>query len=448
MGEKWVVVGGGFRGIVGAHLLASRKDDVVLLDGGKTLGGGLSSAPWNNFYLDRGCQLFDNSDDRTTAILLDLLGDNIEPVAVRYASVTNGVMTQGVAIPDLGAYGETIARQVLDELTEAAGRQYDESRNLQETLDARFGPTAARYLATVAYKMYRIEPADLDAAAFRLSPFRRIKFLSDAAADTLKENPVFDDLVASSSQADPMRFYRARAGAYPHRHFYPKRHGLHGFAESAGARLRELGVAMRLGQGIERVELSAHAAAAVLANGETIRADRVLWALDAGALERALLQENTIAPLVHGVPMVLHYFVIEGAAAGPFTYLQNFDVDDYVFRASIPGSYVANTHPDGLSYVCCEVPATVDSAEWRDVEGGAGRAWAQLQRHGLVRSDRPVDTLSVTTPRSYWMPRVGYGDARRALTARLQDTPRLVRTDDLAFSRSDIVASVMQALDA
>lgn len=448
MGEKWVVVGGGFRGIVGAHLLASRKDDVVLLDGGTTLGGGLSSAPWNGFYLDRGCHLFDNTDDRTTEILLDLLGDNVEPVAVRYASVTNGVMTEGIAIPDLGAYGETIARLILDELTEAAGRPYHESRNLQETLDARFGPTAGRYLASVAYKMYRIELAGLDAASFRLSPFHRIRFLPDAAADALKENPVFDDRVASSSQADPMRFYRARAGAYPHRHFYPKRHGLHGFAESAGVRLQQLGVAVRLGQGIERVELSAHAAAVVLLNGETIRADRMLWALDASALERALLRGSTIAPHVHAVPMVLHYFVIEGAAAGSLTYLQNFDADDYLFRASVPGGYVTSARLDGLSYVCCEVPTTLGAAEWRDAEAGAGRAWAQLQRHGVVRTDRPVDTLTVRTPTSYWMPRVGYGDACRMLTAQLKDAPRLVRTDDLVFSRSDIVASLMQALDA
>ena len=32
MAKRWLVVGGGFRGIVGAYLLASADHDVVLID--------------------------------------------------------------------------------------------------------------------------------------------------------------------------------------------------------------------------------------------------------------------------------------------------------------------------------------------------------------------------------------------------------------------------------
>jgi protoporphyrinogen oxidase len=446
MAEKWLVVGGGFRGIVGAYLLASRKDDVVLLDGGTSLGGGLSSAYWKGFYLDKGCHLFDNSDDRTTAVLLDLLGDNVASVSVRYASVTNGTKVDGIAIPNLEAYGPEVGRDLLYELIHAAARPPGHCQNLQETLDARFGATAGRYLATAAYKMYRIDPARLDAEAFRLSPFRRIKFLADPVADLLKESPLFDDRVASSSEADTMRFYRDRARAYPHRNFYPKTHGLRGFFENAGERLHALGVSMQLGQTIERLEVTAHAAAIVLSNGEKITGDRVLWTSDTRTLEHVLMRGTTIADYVHSVPMVLHYFVIEKAAEGAYTYIQDFDVDDYFFRASVPGGYVANAHPEGLSYVCCEVPTTVESPEWQSPEAFAERAWAQLQRYGVVRSDRPLDTLTVKTPTSYWMPRVGYGNACKSITAHLEDTPRLVCADDLVFSKDDIVRSLLQVV--
>jgi protoporphyrinogen oxidase len=437
MGERWIVVGGGFRGHVGAYLLASRKDDVVLVDAGRS--GGLSSPePWHGLYLDRGCHLIDNADDRTTAILLDFLGDNVAPVNVRYASVTNGVTTEGVAIPDLGAYGDAAARRILDELTKAVAQPPYDARTLQDVLDARFGPTAGRYLAGVTRKMYCAEPAALDAAAFALSPFHRIKFLPDAEADVLKRDLAFDDRVASSSAADPMRFYRARAGAYPHRNFYPKRDGLHGLRESAIARLRALGVTIRTGEAVARVETDMHAATVVLANGDTVRGDRVLWTLDAGALAQALAGENTLAGHVHAVPMVLHYFLIAASDAGPLTYLQNFDARDDVFRVSVPGSYVSPP-PGALSYVCCEVPGQHDDA---------AQAWSQVRRHGMARCERPLDTLTVTMPRSYWMPRVGYGDASHALTAHVKNLPRLTHTDDLVFARSDVVASLMRALDA
>lgn len=445
MAERWLVVGGGFRGIIGAYLLASKGKDAILLNRGKNLGGELYS-DWNGFCLDRGCRLFSNSDDTTTAILMDILEDNVAPIMVRYASVTNRIKTDGVSIPDLGAYGQDAGRDILRELVKASAQPDGECRNLQEKLDARFGATAGRYLAAAAYKMYRTEPVTLEAESFRMTPFRRIKFLADSVTDVLKENPVLDDRVASSSQSDPMRFYRDRAGAYPYRNFYPKAHGLRGFCEKAQERLDKLGVSVLLGQAMERLDINSRGAAVVLSNGEEIRGDYMLWTSGLEPLEKFLGLENTIGAYIHHVPMVLHYFVIEKAAEGPYTYLQNFDREDCVFRASVPGSYGANTCPDGLSYVCCEVPTTIGSPEWNSPEECAQRAWAELQRYGVVRSDRWLETKTEKTPISYWIPKIGYLKVAHGITSRLQDKPRFVASDELVFSMNGIISSLLQLI--
>jgi len=446
MAERWVVVGGGFRGIIGAYLLASQGKEVVLLDGGKNLGGVLNSTNWKGFYLDKGCHLFDNSDDKMTAITLDILGDNVAPVSVRYASITNGIKADELAIPNLEAYGPAVGRDILHELVEASVAPDRACANLQQRLDARFGTTAGRYLAAAACKMYRAEPVSLEAESFRLTPFRRIKFVADPVADVLKGNPILDDRVASSSQSDPMRFYRDRAGMYPHRNFYPKAHGLRGFCEQAQERLSKLGVSVLLGQAMERLHINSNKSTVVLSNGEEISGDRMLWTSGLEALEKFLGAGRAIAEYIHHVPMVLHYFVIEKSAEGPYTYVQNFDLKDYVFRASVPGSYVAGACPEGLSYVCCEVPTTMDSPEWHRPEEFAERAWGEIQRHGVVRADRPVEALTVKVPTSYWMPKVGYGEASKKLAVPLKDEPRFVRTDDLVFAKNDIISSLLQLI--
>ena len=63
MSKPWLVVGGGFRGIISAYLLALKGNKVVLVERGPHLGGALYSEEWKGFYLDRGCQAFDNNSD-------------------------------------------------------------------------------------------------------------------------------------------------------------------------------------------------------------------------------------------------------------------------------------------------------------------------------------------------------------------------------------------------
>ncbi len=447
MSERWLVIGGGFRGIIGADLLASKGKDVVLLERSPYLGGVLYSAEWKGFYFDKGCHLFDNDSDANTSILMDILQGDVEPVSVIYASITNGVKTDGIALPDLETYGGVAVRNILYELVEALAKPVPNCRNMQEKLDARFGSTAGQYLSNAAYKIYRTEATALDADAFELTPFPRIKFLDDSIANILKGHPTLNDRVAASSQSDPMKFYRHRARIYSSRYFYPKEHGMQGFCDKAKQCLDNLGVSLLMGVGIEQLKFNTPGVTLSLSNGEEIAGDRVLWTAGVEAIGKLLDNGDMISNYIHHVPMVLYYFVIEAGSEGKYTFLHNYDQADLFFRASVPGSYGPHTCPAGLSYVCCEVPTTVDSPEWHNPEKYLERVWAELQRYGVVQGDRPIDTLTVKTPTSYKMPKTGYSKAFERIAESLKAEHRILGADQWDLSRNDIIRSLQKVLD-
>lgn len=446
MVERWLVIGAGFRGIVASYLLASKGKDVVLLERSQHLGGVLYSADWKGFYLDKGCHLFDNSCDIKTSIIMDILEGEVEPVPVTYASVTNGIKTDGIAIPNLAVYGKPKVQNILYELLESSSKPESSCQTLQEKLDTRFGATTGQYLVHVAEKIYRIAASNLEADSFPLTPFRRIKFLDDSIANTLKEIPILDDRVAASSQADPMKFYRDRAKVYPFRNFYPKEHGMRGFCEKAKQHLEKVGVSMIMGCSIERLNFNKSNAIVTLSNGENISGDRVLWTAGIEAIAK-LLGNGDIAQYIHHVPMVVYYFVIDKDVEGKYTYLHNFDRDNLFFRASVPGSYGRHACSPGLSYVCCEVPTTLDSPEWHHPEEFTERVWTEMQKYEVVKQGQPIDSLIMKTPTSYKMPKVGYSEAVKNITDFLINESPIFGAEQWDFSKNDIIQSLQNLID-
>ena len=451
MAERWLVVGGGFQGIVGAYLLSRAGHDVVLIDGAKTgadLGGIMSSRIWKGFFLDFGCHLFANTDDKPTAVIMDLIGeDNVHPVKVSYASIINRQKTEGFAIPDLESYGEDSTRQILDQLLEAVAVCHaPSSKDLQGALVARFGPIAGSYLSDAARKMYQIEPTEISDDAFGMTLFQRIRIAEDSVADILKESPKLDARVASSSQADPMRFWRDKAQKFPFREFYPNQHGMRGFCERASNRLQELGTSLQLGQSVERVRLANDRASISLANGEQFTGDHVLWTSGIEALGKALGLGDSITRHIHHLPTVLYYFVIEEGTEGPYTYIHDYDMEDLVFRASAPGTYGTNVCPEGLSYVCGEVPTKLGSPLWNNPESFASQVWDEFQLYDVVRCPQPSNLLTMKAQSSYKLPKTGYRQAAAQFLKGVEGHPRLTLTDQWIASRNPIIVSLQETL--
>ncbi len=452
MAKRWLVVGGGFRGIVGAYLLASAGHDVVLIDSVQSssdLGGVLSSALWKGFYLDKGCHLFANTNDKITTVIMGLLGEEkAHPVPIHYASVTNGKKTDGFAIPDLNAYGKQASRDILYELLEVVSEpSAPREANLQERLNNRYGMRAGQYLAAAFSKMYQVDPADIAPEALSMTPFQRIHFIEDRAADILKESPKLDERVASSSQSDPMRFWRDQAQNFSFREFYPREHGMRGFCEQAAFRLQELGVSFQLGHGVAQLCSDDNRVTLVLSDGQQVDGEQVLWTSGIENLEQAIGLGDSISVHIHCVPTILYYFVIQRGEEGPYTYIQDFDEKDLIFRASVPGSYGMHNCPEGLSYLCAEISTKLSSPELASPQEHSARVWKELQKYDVVRCEEPVDTLSVKVPISYKLPKVSYWDAAQQIFDNLKHDQRIAVAEQWKFTKHDIIRSLQELVE-
>jgi phytoene dehydrogenase-like protein len=447
--DKWLVVGGGFRGIVGSYLLAKRGRDVVVLERGKELGGVLNSAEWNGYCLDKGCHLFDNDSNAETSIALELMQQAYIPINVVYASVTNGTKTDGIAIPDLQAFGEDRARDMLYEVTRAStdAGVCESSGNLREVLDRRFGTTAGNMLGEAARKMYQIDIEELDASGFRLTPFNRVKIVDYEMAQVLKQSPLLDEKIAASSQGDPLKFYRDKAGKYPFRNFYPNKSGMRGFCESASRCLDEQGVRVLMDCGLKDLQFGASGARAVLSNGEILEVDNVLWAAGIEPLAQFLGLEALVGRCLHQVSMVIYYYMFAKGLEGEYTYQRNYDPQDLFFTASLPGKYGPGTCPEGYSYACCEVPTHVGSPQWEDPEASTRRIWEELVRYGMVTGGEPEHTLAFKVPKTYKMPKVGFGTLVDAIWEKIGRESPIIGVEDWEFSKNDIIRDIELIID-
>jgi protoporphyrinogen oxidase len=445
--ESWLVIGGGFQGIIGAYLLALNGKKVTLIERSSRLGGVLDSIKWNDFYLDKGCHLFDNSSDITTKVMREILKDDIEPVSVTYASVVNSIKTDGIAIPDLANFGDKVVKDILYELIKAFTQPEAKPETLTDKLKLRFGETASNLLVKAAEKMYQTDVSQLEETSFALTPFQRIKFLDNSLATILKTSSVLDERVAASSQLDPMKYYRDRASSYPYRNFYPKTQGLRGFCQKAQETLTEAGVSIILGKAITELKLSSSSGTTILEDSQEITGDKILWTLGVEAFEKIFMNDNKVARYVHHVPMILYYFIIDKNIEGEYTYLQNFDMSDLFFRASVPGKYGYDNCPSELSYVCCEVPTTLDSPEWHNPEHFTERIWQEIQKFQVVQPGGFLETFITKTPTSYKLPKVGYSQVVNELIQSLNDMYPVKGLEQSNFAKNDIILYIKKLLD-
>ncbi len=436
----FLIVGGGFRGIVAAYYLAAAGHKITLVEGAPFLGGVMHSGKWNGFYLDKGCHLFSNDNVEVTGVLLDILDRAVVPVKFRYASVTEGRLSEGFAIPDLTVLGSERCSRILYETIEAATRDNGDGANLAETLVRRFGPSAAEALGRAAAKMLRAEPAELDPSVLRTANFGRARIVPDGEAALLKTIPELDKRIAGSSQGDPFRYTPEAKAVYPHRNFYPAQRGMRGFCDAAERYLVDAGVALCLGTRIDSVSIQGESVVSRFSNGTERAFDRVIWSADLGLLSALLFGANSLADLQHNVPMVLYYFVLPENQVGPYTYLHDFSPEHLTFRISAAGRYGRQVKPDGTTYVCCEATTELDSPLWTDPQAHAEEVWREAKDLGAVFGVRPEAMHVLKTPVSYRVGKPGYGHVVEELAKSIAALcPRILVDAQGAFYRNDIL---------
>lgn len=442
-GERWAVVGGGFRGIVAAKLLREAGCAVTLIERMGSLGGILHAEEWQGLYLDKGCHYFDNADDGVTRVVLEILEDRVLPVAPRLATRLNGRVGQGVALLDFSRQDAALRRRIAEELKQAAGAPERGVATLAAALAQRFGATAGAAASAAARKAFAIAPEALDASALWTSPFVRIRPDDDEASLRLKGVAGLDGRLAVSSLDDHFRFAPGVTG-YRHRFFYPAGCGLRSFCDAAAAHLEGLGVGLVLGRGLVGLSADAEGVRLELQGGEALEAERLLWTLDLGPLAGLVLGEDPLSSLIHRTPMVLYHFLLPAAAAPAFTYYYDFDPGSLVYRASAPGFYGRQSNPQGQSYVAVEVVVPQEHEVWRDPERAAPRVWSELRASGFTDLPAPLAVKTTTTPVSFKNPKLGHGVALQKALERLvvAGRGRISWSDPGLMKKNDILHEV------
>ncbi len=440
--EETIVVGGGFAGLVAAYLLAEQGRSVTVVSRAR-LGGIAGGISWRAFSLDLGCHIFGNSDDRTTEVLLALLDNNVLPVHMRFASHFGGQRLEGFEIPDLAAVADS--GQMILEIAKAASIQHKPAQNLEELLVQRFGPSAASAAAGAFRKIYRTDPRNVAPQAIAATCFKRIRVVEDEVARILKQSPAMDAVIAAGSQDDPMQFYRDCERA-PYRAFYPANDGMAGFVKSARRVLDSMGVHFVVGDAIEEVLLGERVS--VRTSKQLYTADSCVWTAGMEALERTLLGSSTLQGTSYGVPMALYYYDIDPAHAGPYSYANNFDSDDLVFRAALPSSYGQGTNcPKGRAYLCCEVPTDLDSEVFAHPDDFADKVWHEARALGVVTGSYEY-FRTLTAPVSYKVPLAHYDEVATPIREQLAGEERLAITDEWAFTKNGIIGDVERHIGA
>lgn len=444
--KPWIVVGGGFQGIVASALLLRRGKKVILIEKAPFLGAVLSSPEQEGLFLDNGCHVFSNQDAVMTELCMEIMQDRVHIMDVRYASVTEGHRVEELAVADFTHLPPLERARILLEIASAPGTTNED--NLGAVLHSRYGATLARRLATGVKKMCLRGPEQLAANTLSKTPFGRVSMTGSGFGSLLKSFGSFDTALAVTSQRDPMRFYPEAARARSFRHFYPGEKGMKGFCIDAEAYLRKGGADIRLGRALAAISEEKDGIACRTDDGQNIEAEGMVWAMDPGALAKIVWGNDPMQDFAARVPMILYYYLIPADAEVPYSYIHDFSANTHAIRVSSPGFYGRQKNAAGLSYLCAEVPTVMDSELWQAPEQATDAVWRQMLDLKMTSLDKPTSVIVRKTPMSYPLNLAGHAAALAEVSARIERAfPRVTLADPTMFGKVAITRSISARLD-
>ncbi len=439
---NWVIVGGGFKGMLAATILLHQGQKVTLIEKGSALGGVMKGIQWRGFNLDLGCQIFDNSTCDITQYLFAMMKQQIRPVKVKYAGLTAGCWSENYTVPDL-THSCSEKSLILSELAKI--QQQSEARiniTLSDYLVNRFGDYAGEKLIEAAAKKLQFSPDELDACAANMLFFDRVKLLNETTSLELKKQAFYDERLAVYSDINSMQFYPDAEKFYSHRNFYPEHGGMHQFCMNATDHLKACGANIICEQSIKAIGEKE----VVLENGSVIEMDKLIWAAELDILQSILFNENTLKKFIHPVPMVVIYFEVDIDKVGPYTYVHDHTVEHLIFRGSTTGIY-SNQIIDGKTYICCEVPTHLNSAIWLDAKNYVNTVWQEACNLQLCTGPLPENYKLLQAPVTFKLPKCGYQvESQKIQNAITTSHPELIWIDPVHTALVDIADNLIKEI--
>ena len=171
--SKIIVVGAGFKGMIAALKLVNKGYTVTMIERSNHFGGVLTSPKWGEMYVDLGCHLFFNQEDKLTQDVLDILSYRFKSVPSNYGSYFKQQITQDIAIPNLELLDSLEKETIYYDLLHPK-ETFSKTTSLDHFYVNRFGQTASKWINQFIEKAYGIKSKELDLMANYLLPCDRI----------------------------------------------------------------------------------------------------------------------------------------------------------------------------------------------------------------------------------------------------------------------------------
>lgn len=437
-----IVVGGGFKGIMGAYLMRQRGYEVTLVERSAVLGGIMYSAKWNDFYVDNGVHLFDSIPKNLAAIIEDVMDGNVFPIDFNYASVYNDITTDGLAIPDFENLELSVRQKILYEVTQCLTSEPKEKHTSAfDKMKSLYGPTASALMSESMAHIYGVSADKVEADSLRQTAYHRIKFLPDDMALALKVHPVLDDRIAAK------RVAVGKVDDFVS--IYPGKHGMRGFCEQMTHRLEAMGVTLILGKEILGINLEPGKPCELKLDSGNIQSDLLFWGNDYALLANMWRTDARIDKATHKTPMVVYYFRVKQDQINNYTYFHQFTPSRHVFRSSAAGLYSKQSDLNGESFVSVECPTIIGNDMWLNPSKYQQEVWNECVNMGLVAqgSNFIDEPLIRKAPVTHRFPLVGCLDLCQELDHEIHKLDgALIVPKNEAFTRREIMFAVEEAI--
>lgn len=272
-------------------------------------------------------------------------------------------------------------KKITKELIELASKAdlQEDSKDLYELFCNRYGETAGEILSQLFERIYFIHPQELEPFTISHSSMGRLKHLDDNEMLVLKAHPYLDTVLAARR-----RNYNFDDDTVS---LYPKTdRGMRGFCEKADTWLRQKGVNIKLNTQITEIKKFCDEYQ-VVTDSEVLCFDQIIWANDNIEVFSKLIDfDANPQGGSHHASMFLLTLFTDYKHIKDFTYLQNFTLDERIYRVASAGRYSHQVR-DGISFITCECPVNVTSKLWNSNETFIENAWNECKKYGVVDQD-------------------------------------------------------------
>jgi hypothetical protein len=399
----WLVLGGGFRSLMAAYGLVKQGKSVALLERSHQIGGFLSPIKWDQYWIDKGPQFFDNFEEHDKALMERVLGGAVlSDIGFSYSSSMKGIRNDDFAIPVWSQMGEAFSENVFFSLVKSKLCNFhnvQEQGSFEDLVSIDGGILLKEHMLMFTEKFLGKKASQLSPGASIAVPFlgRKALFPPEISID-LKRSPMLDEILAAPKvSSNEVRY-----------NLYPMNQNLEVVRKGLESSLTKSGVEIYSNRSITSSEI--HAGSFEF-GAECVDFEQVFAGLDVSDAETALLGTADLGRKIFHLPEIFHCFEVPMEELCPSFYLVDYEHSHVCTRFTNFCHYMGSAVDGSKGVFCAEQPTEIGSDAWENPESFQKQAFNEAYECKNVTSRSYSKARSFKVPSTYKVPLLGYEEA-------------------------------------